>query len=234
MNGLEWSLVAAAAGIGILHTVVGPDHYLPFVTIARASGWSRARATGATALCGVAHVASSILLGSVGVLFGLGVSRIDQVEQGRGSIAAWLMIAFGIAYAAWGIRQAIKHRQGIAPHSHHGHLHIHRAGAHPHHHDEPKPGTTRAFWALLLLFILGPCEPLIPLFILPASRGEWSAAVLVALVFSAATVGTMVGMVALGLAGLQQVSLGPLERWSHALAGGIIAASGVCVVALGL
>ena len=234
MNGLEWSLVAAAAGIGVLHTLLGPDHYLPFVSIARASNWSRARTTIATALCGVAHVATSILLGSIGVVFGLGVAHLEQVEQGRGSAAAWLMIAFGIAYSAWGIRQAIKQRHGIAPHNHDGHLHIHSSGDHPHHHEEPKPGTSRAFWALLTLFILGPCEPLIPLFILPASRGEWSSAILVALVFGTATVGTMVGMVTLGLAGLQRVSLGPLERWSHALAGGIIAASGFCVVALGL
>jgi nickel/cobalt exporter len=234
MNGLEWSLVGAAAGIGILHTLLGPDHYLPFVTIARASGWSRARTTTATALCGVAHVLTSILLGSIGVVFGLGLARMEQFELGRGPVAAWLMIAFGIAYAAWGVRQAIKQRHGIAPHGHNGHLHIHRLGDHPHHHDEPKPGTTRAFWALLTLFILGPCEPLIPLFILPASRGEWSSALLVALVFGVATVGTMVGMVLLGLAGLQRVSFGPLERWSHALAGGIIAASGLCVIALGL
>ena len=234
MNGFAWSLVGAAAGIGILHTLLGPDHYLPFVTIARASGWSRARTLVATALCGVAHVLTSILLGSIGVIFGIGIARMEQVEQGRGSVAAWLMIAFGIAYATWGVRQALKHRHGIAAHDHDGHMHIHRSGAAPHRHDEPKPGTTRAFWALLLLFILGPCEPLIPLFILPASRGDWSSAFLVCLVFGVATVGTMVGMVTLGLAGLQRVSLGPLERWSHVLAGGIIAASGFCVVALGL
>lgn len=234
MNGLEWSLVGAAAGIGILHTLVGPDHYLPFVTIARASGWTRARTTVATALCGVAHVLASILLGSIGVLFGLGVSRLERVELGRGSVAAWLMIAFGIAYAAWGVRQAIKQRHGIAPHDHDGHVHIHRAGAHPHRHPDGAPGSTPAFWTLLLLFILGPCEPLIPLFILPASRGEWFSATLVAVVFGTVTVGTMVGMVLLGLAGLQRVSLGPLERWSHVLAGGIIAASGLCVIALGL
>jgi hypothetical protein len=95
-------------------------------------------------------------------------------------------------------------------------------------------GSKSAFWALLTLFILGPCEPLIPLFILPASRGDWSSAILIALIFGTATVSTMVGMVVLGLAGLQKIRLGPLERWSHALAGGIIAVSGFAVVALGL
>jgi hypothetical protein len=74
-----------------------------------------------------------ILLGSIGVAFGIGVACLEQVEAGRGSRAAWLMIAFGIAYAARGVRQTIRHKHGIAPHNHEGHLPIHRAGAHPHH-----------------------------------------------------------------------------------------------------
>jgi ABC-type nickel/cobalt efflux system permease component RcnA len=204
------------------------------VAIARASGWSRSRAIVATALCGIAHVAASVLLGRAGVIIGVGIARAEQLEQGRGSAAALLMIAFGIAYAGWGIRQAIKRRHGIAAHSHDGHVHIHCAGVRPHRHGEMDRGSTPAFWALLTLFILGPCEPLIPLLMLPASRGEWSSGILVALVFGAATVTTMVGMVVLGLAGLERIRLGSLERWSHALAGGIVAASGLCVVALGL
>lgn len=234
MNGFEWSLIAAAGGIGFLHTVLGPDHYLPFLAIARASGWTRSKTTVVTGLCGIAHVAASILLGSAGAIVGLGVARLERFEQGRGSVAAWLMIAFGVAYALWGIRQAVRKRHGIAPHSHDGHVHIHRTGSLPHRHDDMTRGSTRAFWALLTIFILGPCEPLIPLFILPASRGDWSSAILVGLVFGAATVATMVGTVVLALAGLRRISLGPLERWSHALAGGIVTASGLAVVTLGL
>jgi hypothetical protein len=217
-----------------LHTILGPDHYLPFLVIARAGGWTRTRATVATALCGIAHVATSILLGGAGVILGIGIARLEGLEQGRGSLAAWLMIALGVAYAVWGTRQAIRHRHGIAPHGHDGHVHIHRAGSRPHRHGDVTRGSKSAFWALLTLFILGPCEPLIPLFILPASRGDWSSAILIALIFGTATVSTMVGMVVLGLAGLQKIRLGPLERWSHALAGGIIAVSGFAVVALGL
>ena len=37
------SLLAAAFGVGVVHTLLGPDHYLPFIMLAKARGWSRWR-----------------------------------------------------------------------------------------------------------------------------------------------------------------------------------------------
>ena len=36
-------LLVTAASIGVVHTLLGPDHYLPFVAMAKARGWSLAR-----------------------------------------------------------------------------------------------------------------------------------------------------------------------------------------------
>lgn len=95
-------------------------------------------------------------------------------------------------------------------------------------------GSNLTFWALLLIFVLGPCEPLIPLFVLPASRGDWGLAVATAVVFTLVTLVTMVSLTAAALAGSRQLRLGPLERWSHALAGTVVAASGLAILFLGL
>jgi len=35
LDGLSLSVLLAAAGVGIVHTLLGPDHYLPFLTLAR-------------------------------------------------------------------------------------------------------------------------------------------------------------------------------------------------------
>jgi hypothetical protein len=234
MSGFSWSVLAAAMGVGFIHTVLGPDHYLPFLMLARANRWSRSRTVAVATACGLAHILSSVLLGSLGVVLGWTVARIEQVDGGRGSLAAWLLVAFGVAYAAWGIRRAFRRSRGIVPHSHHGHVHLHSHGNRPHEHDEAVPRSSATFWALLTVFVLGPCEPLIPLFILPASRGLWGLAVMTAIVFGAVTVGSMALMTFFGLAGLDRIRLGRLERWSHALAGGVIAISGLCVIALGL
>ena len=36
-------LLLTAASIGFIHTLLGPDHYLPFVAMSAARGWSSRR-----------------------------------------------------------------------------------------------------------------------------------------------------------------------------------------------
>ncbi len=115
-------LITTAATIGFLHTLLGPDHYLPFIVMARARQWSRVKTIWITAACGLGHVGSSVVLGFVGVLLGIGVNRLVDLESARGGLAAWVLIGFGLAYMLWGIRKAIRNR----PHSH---LHPHLDGS---------------------------------------------------------------------------------------------------------
>ena len=107
-------------------------------------------------------------------------------------------------------------------------------GQDEHRADGDKTASTTTFWTLFVIFILGPCEPLVPLFMLPASRGRWDLALAAAAVFGVITVVTMVGMTLLGWVGLKASHLGRLARWDHALAGGVIALSGFAVLFLGL
>jgi sulfite exporter TauE/SafE len=233
ITGFSLSVLAAAAGVAFLHTLLGPDHYLPFIVLSRARSWSMTRTLAVTAVCGFGHVASSILLGGLGVAFGVAVANIEGVEGGRGDLAAWALVAFGLAYTVWGLRQALRRKRGIETHHHHGDVHLHSHGNAAHEHSQGM-GSNLTFWALFLIFVLGPCEPLIPLFVLPASRGDWGLAVATAIVFTLVTLVTMLSLTAAALAGSRQLRLGPLERWSHALAGTVVAASGLAILFLGL
>ena len=60
-------LLYTAATIAVLHTALGPDHYLVFTAMGKAQGWSLAKTLRITALCGLGHVASSVLLGLAGI-----------------------------------------------------------------------------------------------------------------------------------------------------------------------
>jgi len=233
MTGFSLSVLAAAAGVAFLHTLLGPDHYLPFIVLAKARSWSTTRTLVVTAICGFGHVASSVVLGGLGVVFGVAVARIEGVESGRGDLAAWALVAFGLAYALWGLRQALRRNKGIETHHHHGDVHLHAHGDAEHSHQHGM-GSNLTFWALFLIFVLGPCEPLIPLFVLPASRGDWGLAAATAAVFTIVTLVTMMGLTAAALTGAKQIRLGPLERWSHTLAGTVVAASGLAILFLGL
>lgn len=236
MNESLWILAGTAASIGFIHTVIGPDHYLPFIMMAKARGWSRPRTMMITLICGLGHVFGSVVLGVVGVAFGIALQQLELIEGVRGSIAAWALISFGILYALWGLRNAWKHDTHAHEHAHddgttHSHTHLHLFGSGAHsviHHKE----TT--FWALFVVFILGPCEPLIPILMYPAATHSVPAMLLIASVFGVVTITTMLAMVLLVSAGIERIPLRGLIRYTHAIAGGTIALSGLAIQLLGL
>lgn len=238
-----WLLVGTAASLGVVHTLLGPDHYLPFIALARVGAWSRAKAVTVTLLCGLGHLLTSLVLGLVGIALGVSLTRLEAIESVRGRTAAWLLIGFGLAYAGWGLWRALSRRPHTHVHVHvtrddrgeqqallHTHLHTH-SGAHAHPHGNPARMTP---WVLFTIFVFGPCEPLIPLLLYPAARASWMGVGLVAVVFGATTLLTMTGVVLLALAGIQRVPFGVLERYVHVLAGATIAACGVAIQFLGL
>ncbi|UCD38866.1 MAG: hypothetical protein JSW54_05140, partial [Fidelibacterota bacterium] len=95
-------LMWTAAGIGLIHTLTGPDHYLPFIVIGRAKRWSLAWTLSITALCGVGHILGSVVLGFIGIGAGIALHHLVNIESLRGEIAAWGLIAFGLVYMVWG------------------------------------------------------------------------------------------------------------------------------------
>jgi len=202
-------LAATAATIGFFHTLIGPDHYLPFIAIGKARNWSVAKTMWITFLCGLGHVLSSVVLGLVGVAFGMALGRLKAFEAFRGNLAARALIVFGFTYCVWGIHRALKN---------HSHSHAH---AHPH--------KTVTPWILFTIFVLGPCEPLIPLIMYPAAEHSVPGMLLVAGVFSVTTIGTMMAVVLVSIWGIRFINLGALERFSHALAGAAICLSGLAI-----
>jgi nickel/cobalt exporter len=242
VDAFSWNLILATAGIAITHTLFGPDHYLPFIMLARARHWSRSRTVLVTTLCGLGHILSSLLLGAIGLAAGSALAHIEKLEGMRGDWAAWGLFGFGIAYLVWGVRKAIRTHSGIAAHTHGIGVHIHTHGDHVHAHPASSPAGSSAtssvsvvtFWSLFIVFVLGPCEPLIPLFVLPASRGRWDLALLTGAIFGLLTIALMVAVTLFALAGLTHLNFGRLERWSHAMAGAVIALSGAAILFLGL
>jgi len=237
MNKELGALLITAATIGFFHTILGPDHYLPFIMMSWSRRWSWLRTTVITVLCGLGHIGSSVALGLIGVSLGLAVKKLVVVESFRGNLAAWLLIAFGLAYLVWGLRRAYRNQ----PHRH-SHWHIRKdSHAHEHsHHQEHahvhngESGRSIVPWALFVVFVFGPCEPLIPILMYPAAQSAWFALVMVTSVFGIVTIGTMLGVVLLARAGVSFVRFNSLQRFSHAIAGATICLCGLAIAFLGL
>jgi len=229
-------LCFTAFSIGFLHTVFGPDHYLPFIVMAKARKWPLRKTAVVTFLCGVGHIMSSVILGAIGILVGIGVMKLEILEAFRGNLAAWALIGFGFMYFIWGIHKAIKNNPHSHFHSHsnltaHSHYHPH-SGEHAHLHKEKKGNMTP--WILFTIFVLGPCEPLIPILMYPAAKSSFLGVLLVAGIFGTVTVVTMMSIVIAASRGISFIFLGKCERYVHAIAGGTICLSGLAIQFLGL
>ena len=206
-------LLLSTLSIAFVHALA-PDHWMPFVALGKAQKWSKTKLGVAAFIGGIFHVGSTILLGSIGILLGFSLSRVTTAESQRDQGALWLLIGFGIAYTLWGLKKA-----------------------HEHEHKEVDEEITRSrkitLWTLFVIFVLGPCEPLIPLMFLATKYG-WDAIFLVCLTFSLVTVFMMMAQSLLGYIGLQLIKHDVAERYSHVLAGLVIVLTGIFVMVFGV
>jgi len=214
-HGLFFALAGAAISVGALHTLA-PDHWVPFAALARAQGWSAGRTARITFLCGFGHVTVSAFLGLLGLAFGRGVFETAGAKME--AVAGILLVGFGLAYGAWGLRRAAGRHV-------HGHVHAH----YDHVHDPSK----MTAGSLFVLFSADPCVAVIPLLFAAAPLGTAPAAGIVVL-YEAATIGTMIALVLPARAGASRLRFRWLDHWGDAVAGALIAATGVVVMALGI
>jgi nickel/cobalt exporter len=229
-------LAGTAVTLGFIHTLVGPDHYLPFIVMGEARQWTIRKTMFITFLCGLGHVLSSVVLGFVGIFAGLSLSKLEFFESFRGNIAAWLLIAFGLVYMLISLRSLYRKKKHMHSHDHsdgttHAHEHNHFTG-HSHVHVSDRKNLTP--WILFLVFVLGPCEPLIPLVMYPAAENNISGVIIVAVLFSLVTIVTMMSIVLAFRLGLSRINMKPVERYVNVIAGATIAVSGLAIQVLGL
>ena len=104
-------LLVSAASVAFFHALA-PDHWLPFVALAKASRWSMRKLGWIAFWAGLGHVLSSVLLGFLGLWLGLTLHHAQGMDMWRGNIGIWLLIGFGVAYGVWGL----KHAQHPHPH----------------------------------------------------------------------------------------------------------------------
>lgn len=195
-------LVGAVAAVGVLHTIV-PDHWVPITLIARQRGWSKAETARVAFKAGAGHVLSTLAIALV-IWIG-GVAVATRFGHWVDAIASVALIGFGawIAIGAW--RDLL----------HEGHSHEH-----------PHPENTKNRTALLLILGSSPMIEGIPAFFAAGKYGL-GLIILMSVVFAATTIATYVLLCVYSVAGLQRVSLGPLERYGEVLSGGFIALVGL-------
>ncbi len=221
-------LMISAASLGFIHTILGPDHYLPFIVLSKARQWSSSKTMWITFISGIGHVGSSVLIGMIGIALGISLNKLEYFESFRGELVGWMLFAFGVGYTIYGIYKYIKH-------SHHFHLpkfllpkNI-RDFQHLPTEEQKEDNTKLTPWILFLIFVFGPCEVLIPMLIFPAYKNSTFGMFMVALIFGIATIATMMLAVFIGHKGTSLIKFKKHEKYFHLLAGVVIlfSASGI-------
>jgi hypothetical protein len=240
MIGPELLLVGAVAAVGVLHTIV-PDHWVPITLIARQQHWTRGETARAALQAGTGHVLSTLAIAVV--VWITGVAFAQRFGHYVDTVAGLALIGFG----GWIAVFALLEMRGAGGHHHHHHHdhHHHDHAAHEHHHESHDPihrpeleevntehdqaataRRTSSRTALLLILGSSPMVEGIPAFFAAGRYGPGLIA-LMSFVFALSTIATYVVLCVYSTAGLQRITLGPLEHYGEVLSGFFIAAVGI-------
>ena len=222
--------------VAFFHAVI-PTHWLPFVLVSRARGWSRGKTLAVSAFAGLGHVALTSLLGLVIAWFGFKLD--ERVGRLFPWIAGGVLLAIGLFYLwrQWSGRGVLHHHPSG---SHHqaseecGHEH-----EHSHWDDElkdshlvsKKAGDWAAISGLFMMLTLSPCEGFLPVYLSGVQFG-WRGFFVLSLILALGTLGGMLVFTWLTLVGLANVPVQKFERYEAAMLGTMFCLLGILLIVL--
>ena len=225
-------LLLTAAATAALHTLI-PDHWLPFVLVGRARGWSARTTAVVSGFSAVVHTLLSIALGLFAL--GLGQTAAHAVGERLERASGVLLVVFGVAYSLWAWRKgghfhpggALLHARNENEHcdGHEGaveseHLHYHADDA------WIREDAGKGAFSLATIVGLNPCVLLLPIMVATAEQGPGAMA-LVTLAYSVTTIALMVGLSVAGVAGTRRFPVPAVARHMETASGILIAMCGV-------
>jgi len=226
---MDSSVVLIIISLTCLHICTGPDHYLPFIALSKSRKWGVGKTIFWTALCGVAHIASSVIISGIVMALGWGFSKVSWLNSFRGNLAGLSLIILGLVYTVWGFWQIRRNKA----HKHfetsdNGDLYVFE-----HKHVEAIVATQKhqvTPWVMFVIFALAPNEPMIPLLsVLCIGSNVWAIVSFIT-VYVVATIATMLLMLLLGFYGLALFKSSWLEKYMQPISGMVLCLCGLIML----
>ena len=206
MNATLFGSVAATGFvIAFLHAAI-PTHWLPFVLVGRAQGWSGRKTLGVAALAGGGHIASTVVLGLLLTLAGMALH--EEFGPWLARAAGVLLVGVGIYY----LRRPPHPEQSLGP-------------------NRRFRSDAAAVLALVGLLTLSPCESFLPVYLSSVPYG-WTGFLLLTGVLAGATLLAMLAFTSLSMLGVARLRLTLIERYENVLLGTALCLLGVVVIGL--
>jgi nickel/cobalt exporter len=192
--------------LSAVHALI-PNHWIPLVAIGRAERWSRAETLLVTAITGLAHVTSTILIGIMAGMLGYELStRYSLVAS---LVAPSVLIGLGVIYLILEVVGRRRHHQHVAT---------------------PERGSKASRFSLVASLCLGmffsPCIEIEAYYFTAGTLG-WPGIVTVSLIYLLVTVAGMVLLVELGRRGAARIQSHFLEHHDKGVTGVLLVGLGV-------
>ncbi len=199
-------LLVSAFLLSIVHAAI-PNHWLPIVAISKGEKWSRALTLRVTLISGIAHIASTIL---IGLLVGwAGYEFSERYNQIFKWLAPAILGGLGLIYLLLHLKEL--------NHSKH------------HHHDENKinrSSVAAITTSLAIAMFFSPCIELETYYFTAGSAG-WAGIISVSVIYLTITVAMMVLLVYLALKGFEKINFHFLEHNERLIIGIILILTGI-------
>ena len=222
--------------VAFLHAAI-PTHWLPFVLVGRARGWSREKTVAVTIAAGVCHVVLTSALGLAIAWFGF------ELNATIGGVFPWIA---GAILAGIGIYYLWRQFSGAGICHHHPPGSTHHADPHcgepedkSHWDDElqsspivsTRAGDTAAISGLFVMLTVSPCEAFLPVYLSGVQYG-WRGFVVLSVILAVAALAGMTLFTWLALFGFDRIHIQRFERKEAGLLGGIFVLLAIAVVVL--
>ncbi len=215
---MDASIILIIISLTCLHICTGPDHYLPFIALAKSRNWGVAKTILWTSLCGIGHIASSVIISAIVMALGWGLSKISWLDRIRGNLAGVALLLLGLCYMVWGfwqVKQNKAHKHFEATEDGNIYVFEHRHG----NAIAPIQKHLVTPWVMFIIFALAPNEPMIPLLSVLGIGGNMWLVVGFITVYVVATIAVMLLMVLLGFYGLSFFKADWLEKYMQPISG---------------
>lgn len=228
-------LFLIAVVLGFVHIVFRSDYYTPFLSVSKTKNWSFNKTMGVALYSSIGHVLGSIVFSVAGLVPAILVGRFRSFLSIREMILEWFLILFGLVLMVYGIRQAYqtrphKHLQLFPDGTYHTHTHFHKMESTLINRINKNKELT--VWSLFISFAFAPFEALIVLQVWPAIHSHFMMIVGATLVFSIATIVTMLVMTYFVMRGVHFGRFKRLGLFSYVIVGIIVLVYGLALMLL--
>jgi hypothetical protein len=237
MNSTALATIAATGlTVAFIHAAI-PTHWLPFVLVARARGWSRAKAVGVAIFAGLGHVALTSLLGLAIAWFGFELDEHFGHAFTKVAGGVLLGVSFFYFWRQWRGKGILHHHTPGGHHEpsarcghEHGHSHL-EAELEGSALVSKRKGDWVAITGLFVMVTMSPCEGFLPIYLSGVKFG-WTGFFVLSGILAVGTLGGMLLFTWLTLIGLQKVELKRIEHWEAAMLGVVFMTLGVLMLTL--